>query len=219
MSSAAHNFHAPWRPGVYAIRNVTDGCVYVGGSVCMSARASHHIWHLIRGLHSNERLQAAWNELGPASFVFEVLEEVGETASLHLREQVHIDRLQAADNIHGYNISPTAEFVTHPAATRAKMAIAGAARTTSPETRQRQSEYARSHRTAEHSEKTTTHLRNKSPEHLAKMGAAHRGKVISEAQRLKQSLATKGRKQSPEHIANRTAARMEKLRAAKAEAA
>jgi group I intron endonuclease len=217
MSSTVHKFRGPWAAGVYAIRNLNDGKVYVGGSLCISSRASHHIWHLRRSRHVNERLQSAWAADGEGCFIFKVLELINDTSLLHEREQYYLDKLGSANPALGYNISPTAELVTHPEATRVKLRQARATRVTSDETRSAISNYAKN-RPVGHHAKVTAHLRSKSPEHLAKIGAAHRNKVISEAQRLKQSIATKGRKQTPDHIANRTAARMANLAAARSRA-
>lgn len=110
---------APTDIGVYVIRNIVSGRVYVGsaGSQCSGGgfkkRWRKHISDLSKGIHHSPALQLAWVKHGPEAFTFSVLElvaadgEKARTKALLLDcEQRHIDALQAVRE--GYNCSPTA---------------------------------------------------------------------------------------------------------------
>lgn len=158
-----------------------------------------HVSHLNDKKHANKYLQRAWLSHGPTSFAFEIIEMIAQSQNQYEREQFYIDKFHACDRDIGYNLNPVAGKFTHTEETRKKVAEANRLRIVSTETRAKMSEYAKNNRSPEHIEKTTRALRNKSQEHLAKLGAAHKGKVISEEQRAKQSASTKGREHTPEH--------------------
>ncbi len=82
-------------PGVYAIRCLPTGRVYVGSAKSIRARWRSHVRALLRG-KGNIKLQHAWNKYGESAFVFEVLEIVASTELLLEREQAHIDATGAA---------------------------------------------------------------------------------------------------------------------------
>ena len=93
--------------GVYQIRCNTNGKIYIGSAVNMSARWAHHWRSLQRGVHRNQHLQQAWNKYGEENFEFAVLEYV--TLAFLLRaEQEWIDRCQCTDRKIGFNIYPIA---------------------------------------------------------------------------------------------------------------
>lgn len=59
--------------GVFQIRNIMNGKIFVGSSINLDA-----IWNRIKaelkfGGHRNEQLQADWKELGEENFSFEIL--------------------------------------------------------------------------------------------------------------------------------------------------
>lgn len=93
----------PQASGVYQIRCITTGKVYVGSAVNVYQRWSHHQRVLNRGRHKNKHLQAAWSKHGEDSFVFEVL-EISDRSTLLVREQVWMDRLKSRDKKCGFNI-------------------------------------------------------------------------------------------------------------------
>lgn len=88
--------------GIYSIKHIATGRVYVGSASNISKRWSRHRKDLRSNQHSNKHLQAAWNKYGETAFVFEVIEL---TNDLTQREQFWIDNLHALD---GFNIAPTA---------------------------------------------------------------------------------------------------------------
>jgi group I intron endonuclease len=61
--------------GVYKIKNLIDGKVYVGSSVNIENREYKHFWMLNRGTHDNQHLQNAFNKFGKESFKFDIIEE------------------------------------------------------------------------------------------------------------------------------------------------
>lgn len=96
-----------WKSGVYLIRNLQNGKVYVGSATSFKIRWGNHRSDLKHGRHDNQHLQRAWVKYGEASFVFEILEGCF-TSRLIEREQHWIDHYRSFDRSMGYNISPTA---------------------------------------------------------------------------------------------------------------
>lgn len=94
------------RGGIYQIRNVVNGKVYVGSSVNLINRRNNHFRQLRKNIHHNIKLQCSYNKHGESSFVFEVVEFVDKPEDLISREQYWIDKLEAVNK--GYNICPTA---------------------------------------------------------------------------------------------------------------
>jgi hypothetical protein len=91
--------------GIYIIYNTINGKVYVGSSVDLRGRKSHHIGALKRGVHGNKHLQSAWRKYGEDAFSFRVLEEVVDNKSLVEIEQQWIDLFEASNSLYGYNIA------------------------------------------------------------------------------------------------------------------
>ncbi len=99
--------------GVFAIRNLTNGKVFIGSSLDLKA-----IWHaqklqLDMGIHPNGALQADWNALGADNFSYGILDELKETEGrevdykkeIKALEEMHIDALQPFGE-KGYNTMP-----------------------------------------------------------------------------------------------------------------
>jgi group I intron endonuclease len=93
--------------GVYQIKNLVNGKVYIGSSATIKKRWREHKKLLRRRKHHNRYLQHAWNKYGEANFVFEILEEC-LPEKLILLEQKWMDLLHSCDQQFGYNINPTA---------------------------------------------------------------------------------------------------------------
>src|ERR1035438_8459367 len=94
--------------GVYQIRHVVSGKVYIGSAVNFRKRWIEHRNRLIRGIHHSRHLQHAWNKYGVDAFVFEIAELVADKADLVRVEQEHMNRRYSWKRTHGYNASPTA---------------------------------------------------------------------------------------------------------------
>lgn len=97
----------PHTSGVYQIRCVPTGKVYVGSAVSLRARWDQHRRELRRSMHHNAHLQFAWEKYGEAGFEFTVLELV-EAVDLLCAEQRWIDATGCADRGRGFNISEVA---------------------------------------------------------------------------------------------------------------
>ena len=93
----------PRSSGVYQIRCIPTGKIYIGSAVDLRARWEHHRQSLRRGDHSNIHLQNAWDKYGKANFEFSVLELV-DVSDLLQTEQEWIDRTGCADRNIGFNI-------------------------------------------------------------------------------------------------------------------
>lgn len=94
-------------PGVYSIRNKTNGKVYVGSTTRnIMTRFSEHKHNLRHNKHSNLYLQHAWNKYGENCFEFSVIESVDFSDNIIEIEQFYID-VFFGDNC--YNIRPIAD--------------------------------------------------------------------------------------------------------------
>lgn len=96
----------PKKPGIYQIRNLVNGKIYIGSSVNMNKRRKQHFLKLKQQRHCNPKLQNAYNKYGEANLMFEVVEIVLDKTILAEREQYYIDTLNAVNE--GYNICPVA---------------------------------------------------------------------------------------------------------------
>ncbi len=119
------------KTGVYQIRNLIDGKIYIGSAASSFAqRWSGHLSRLRKGRHRNKHLQRAWIKYGEDNFVFEVLECcTPEQATCF--EQVWIDVSGACNQRFGYNLNPTAGNMLghkHTEEAKAKISSAGIGR-------------------------------------------------------------------------------------------
>jgi group I intron endonuclease len=100
--------------GVYIIRNVKTGGVYIGSSIHCKRRIGTHRSALRHNRHENSYLQRSWNKNGKENFLFEVVEEC-RAEDRFIREQWWIDRLQSIDPGLGYNLAhPVQTIVPSP---------------------------------------------------------------------------------------------------------
>jgi group I intron endonuclease len=88
--------------GIYQIRSIKDGKLYVGSSVDIGKRWKTHINCLNLGKHHAHHLEAAWVKYRSENFVFEIIEYCDKSQLIE-REQYYIDTLKPE-----YNTSPTA---------------------------------------------------------------------------------------------------------------
>ncbi|GAB4034253.1 GIY-YIG nuclease family protein [Spirosoma gilvum] len=91
-----------FRIGIFQIRNMVNGKIYIGGSLNLEAIWNRNRMELNFGGHRNETLQREWKEFGEANFVFEILSEIeqkeGSTIDYSKEvkelEKLYIDELQ-----------------------------------------------------------------------------------------------------------------------------
>lgn len=121
----------PDQSGIYVIRHIESGRVYVGSSVRFSRRWAAHLRALGRGAHHSRVLQRAWVKYGARAFAFEIVERVDDSTMLLQREQHWIDTLRPA-----FNACKTAGSqlgMTHSLAAREKMSSAQRGKNKTPE--------------------------------------------------------------------------------------
>lgn len=66
----------PNRIGVFQIRNLASGKVFVSSALDLPGVMKRHLFELRAGGHKNEGLQSDWDRYGEEGFVFEVLDEL-----------------------------------------------------------------------------------------------------------------------------------------------
>lgn len=162
--------------GVYAIRNIVSGRIYVGSTSRLNRRWADHKSLLERGKHHSRRLQRSWTKHGPSAFSFEILEQVDSLRDLLVAEQTWIDRLNAACQQRGFNVLPLAGKSAGRLFSRGIRLKMGA------------SQRGRKH-SAEHIAKAVAARAGYRPteEHKRIISWFHKGKLVSEATRAKQS--------------------------------
>lgn len=98
--------------GIYSIRNIDNGKLYIGSSSRIKYRVKDHRDALLNGDHHSSHLQKSWNKYGENKFIFEVIEiitlENSDKTYMLSREQYWIDYLKTYNRDFGYNMSPSA---------------------------------------------------------------------------------------------------------------
>jgi group I intron endonuclease len=62
------------KSGIYEIKNITNGKMYIGNSKDIINRFSQHKSNLRNNKHTNTHLQASWNKHGESNFIFRTIE-------------------------------------------------------------------------------------------------------------------------------------------------
>lgn len=154
--------------GIYLIRNVVDGKLYIGSAVDINRRWRRHRFDLNHGKHHNIHLQRAWSEDGENSFEFSII-EVCAPEVLIIREQAWIDYHDVTNHEKGYNLAKNAGSTLG----------VGIGRKHTDETKQKMSNAHRGHTVSDETRR--------------KIGDATRGKSPSEKRRKEISVFMKGR--------------------------
>lgn len=99
--------------GVYLIKNILTGKVYVGSSSNMQVRFNTHRYRLRSNKHHSHHLQSSYNKYGEGAFSFEILTEVSPSTSENLaeHESYWTNCLDALNPKRGYNQTPIAGSV------------------------------------------------------------------------------------------------------------
>lgn len=198
--------------GIYAIKNLATGLIYIGCSKNLLGRWRGHRSDLSLGKHGNMKLQNAWNKYGESAFVFMVVELCPDDQLLK-REQHFIDLLNVVDG--GYNIARQAGRerlgVPHTEASIQKMRESHQGKVISTEHRAKLALAFKGRQfTDEWREKIKAAKRgvpnNLSAEGRAKIAASKRGKPLSAETRAKISAAGRGRVVSEETRARQRSA-------------
>lgn len=205
--------------GIYEIRCLVNGKVYIGSAVWIAKRWRHHREALRKGSHHSPTLQRAWNKYGEGAFEFSVLLLAPPERLIEL-EQAELDARRAAQPGQGFNVNPVAgsnlgrvfgpEF-----GEKIRKAKLGTKLT--PEQcaaiseRMKGNQHLRGH---EHTAETLAKLRTAragkkpalgmvhGPDARAAVSAAHKGKPLSDEHKRKISASHVGKKHSAEHTRN-----------------
>ena len=89
--------------GIYRIRNIKNGKIYIGQSVDISHRWACHLYDLRNNRHNYLHLQRA-DKLDPDSLVFEIVCQC-EEKDLNEIEAAMIKKYNTTNDKFGYNIS------------------------------------------------------------------------------------------------------------------
>lgn len=95
--------------GIYLLRNLSDGKVYIGKSIDLEKRLKEHKLSLIRGNHHNNYLQNAWNKYGENNFEVEILFNSDDREELNEKEIYFIKLYKSNDLNCGYNLTSGGE--------------------------------------------------------------------------------------------------------------
>lgn len=89
--------------GIYAIRNIITGKLYIGSAVNIGDRLHKHRGRLRSNIHPNKHLQLAWNKYWEQSFEFIILEYVEDVNLLLHAEECWIEYHSTYKKEFGYN--------------------------------------------------------------------------------------------------------------------
>jgi group I intron endonuclease len=113
------------KTGVYQIRNLLNGKIYIGSAKNLIRREHEHWSSLKKQCHRNSHLQNAYNFYGEENFVFEVLANTN-VDNLVKVEDMLIKLFKANNRDYGYNIRKNAENnlgLKHSESTKQKLSI------------------------------------------------------------------------------------------------
>lgn len=103
--------------GVFQIRNILNGKIFIDSSTNMNSKWNRHQVQLKIGNNWNSELQNDWNRFGEENFVFEVLSEIEEKdgsddnfkKELQLLEAMLVEELKPFGE-NGYNVEKKNKF-------------------------------------------------------------------------------------------------------------
>lgn len=171
------------RSGIYVIRNVINGKLYVGSSADIPTRFKSHREYLRRENHDNAHLSLAWQQYGESAFEFLIIEFCA-VDDLLIHEQAWIDKLHVTDPEFGYNMALIAGSPMRGRKQTTKFYLAHArahkSRKNKPETIEKMRKSGGHAQTEETKTKISAIQRSRTPEQkLAtanKLSAAHKRK-------------------------------------------
>lgn len=86
------------KSGIYQIKNLVNGKIYVGSASTLRNRKCNHFSDLRDNKHPNARLQNSYNKYGRSNFEFSIIEYCSKDKLVE-REQHYIDTLDPYFNI------------------------------------------------------------------------------------------------------------------------
>ena len=105
-------YKASRRPmGVFQIRNLANGKIFVGSSMDLNAMFNRIRFQLYAGSHLNKELESDWRAFGTGRFAFEILEELAPredqnynyASDLETLENLWLEKLEPYGE-KGYNV-------------------------------------------------------------------------------------------------------------------
>ena len=85
--------------GIYGIRNINSGKIYIGKSTDIKSRFSFHKSKLKHNKHFNDHLQEDWNLYGEFNFEFIILEECLKE-ELNEKEIIYVKKIKEENKIY-----------------------------------------------------------------------------------------------------------------------
>lgn len=175
--------------GIYEIKNLHNGKIYIGSAVNLRSRFNLHKTNLKAGKHHSIKLQRAWDKYGEGGFIFTVLAEINDKTLLIQEEQKWLD-LKQPFGVFGYNTAKTAGSILgtkRSQETVDKLRIASSGRKHSDATKLKISNSKKGQKSFP-----------RTPEYCAKVSAAKIGLKLTPEHRSKCGLAMKGKKHTEE---------------------
>jgi len=164
--------------GIYQIKNINDGSIYIGSSVNIRKRWNLHRTELRQNVHHNSHLQNAWNKYGEIFFEFAILQEVTNLEELIALEQRYLDEFRPAYNICKIAGSPLGRITSEETKAKLRMLHKG----------KKRSDKAKENMRKAQRDKGLT------DEHKAKLSEAAKKRKWSDETKKKISLSTKGQR-------------------------
>lgn len=193
--------------GVYQIKNIVNGHIYIGSSYDVKKRWNEHRRALMQGTHHSAYLQNAWNKYGEANFTFTVLELVEDRDERLKAEQMFLDTVHPEYNIAMNAVAP-AQGVPVSEETRRKISEAGKGRVFTEEHKRKISEGNKGKTVSEEARQKMSEAKIGKPngwlgKHVSdetkrKLSVINTGRVFSEERNRKISEAHMGHKHSDE---------------------
>lgn len=187
---------------IYRITCTTNGKFYIGSTANKNQRWARHRKDLRDGKHVNKHMQASWNAHGEASFLFECVEEVDTAVDLLVAEQRYLDEHAGKDYcfnwarhagapMRGRKGAETPNFgktMSEEVKDKIRKKVTGPLNASYgiPVPEERKEKIRESNLAYPHKERKHT------PEAIAKIAAASKGRPVSDETRAKRSAALMG---------------------------
>jgi len=188
---------------IYCITCTANGKFYIGSTVNKNQRWARHRKDLRQGTHPNKHMQTSWDAHGEGSFLFECIEEVAGAVELFIAEQRHLDLHAGKDYCFNW-----AKYAGAPMRGKSGPGTPNFGRVFGPEMRAKLSASVSGKNHPNWGKQLSESTRSKikeanlnnpwkgskhTPETIAKIAEASRGRPVSEETRAKRSAALKGR--------------------------